>query len=112
MLPYSQEGPFLVRILPLLAILLTLANAECFLRCELDSADRSAPPCHSQSKQVTDHCIELHNVTAPVVHADGAAWTLSPEPAQAEPVIERLSPSIALSRPGETFAALPQPLRI
>ena len=55
------------RILSLLAIVLVLANARCLVRCQLDSADRSAPPCHSQNHsqtKVQDHCIEQHELSA------------------------------------------------
>ena len=56
------------RILSLLAIILVLANARCLVRCQLDSADRSAPPCHSKSHSQTkvsqDHCIEQHELSA------------------------------------------------
>jgi len=60
------------RILSLLAIVLVLANARCLVRCQLDSADRSAPPCHSQNHSQTkvtqDHCIEQHELSvAPAV---------------------------------------------
>jgi len=56
------------KILTLLAIILVLANAQCFVRCQLDSADRSAPPCHSQSKLSPQHCIEQHELSsAPAV---------------------------------------------
>jgi hypothetical protein len=57
------------RILALLAILLVLANARCFLRCQLDSdsADRITPPCHSQNHSKTnvaqDHCLEQHDLS-------------------------------------------------
>lgn len=56
------------RILSLLAMVLVLANARCLVRCQLDSADRSAPPCHSQNHSQTkvsqDHCIEQHELSA------------------------------------------------
>ena len=56
------------KFLTLLAIILVLANARCFVSCDLDSADRSAPPCHShghsQTKLSQDHCIEQHELNS------------------------------------------------
>lgn len=59
------------RIVALLAAVLILANAYCFVRCDLDASSRGVPPCHSQTKIVADHCIEQHDSTVAI----GGSWT-------------------------------------
>jgi len=100
------------KILTLLAIGLVLANAQCFVRCQLDSAARSAPPCHSQSKLSPDHCIEQHEMNAAAAIPQLVIAAL-PDPAS----IERLAASspireaIDASPPSSAAPATP-PLRI
>lgn len=102
----------MIRILALAAILLALGNAQCFLRCELGDANRNAPPCHSQSKQIQEHCIELHDVKAPAAPAGEMAGTLVPEPAHIELAVVNVAPNVEVSPPSEEFAAASLTLRI
>jgi hypothetical protein len=100
------------KILTLLAIALVLANAQCFVRCQLDSAGRTAPPCHSQSKLSPDHCIEQVEVNAAAAVPQLVIAAL-PDPAS----IERLAASspireaIDTSPPLSAASTIP-PLRI
>ena len=107
-----DEGALLIRVFALLAISLALGNAQCFLRCELGDGNRNAPPCHSQSKQIQEHCIELHDVKAPAPHVDTVAWAPVPEPAHVEPAAPMVEPIADVSPPSKPFAASSQPLRI
>jgi len=100
------------KVLTLLAIGLVLANAQCFVRCQLDCAARSAPPCHSQSKLSPDHCIEQQEVN-PIAAVSQHVIAARPDPAS----IERLAASypireaIDTSPPLSATSATP-PLRI
>ncbi len=95
------------KILTLLAIVLVLANAQCLVRCQLDTAARTAPPCHSQSKLSPDHCIEQHELSsAPAVPQTFIAAMLdteSMEPFTARsPIHEAIDTSPPLSAASTT----------
>jgi hypothetical protein len=105
-----------LRILSILAVVLVLSNARCFVRCQLDSADRSAPPCHSQGHSQTklsqDHCIEQHELgaAAGVPHVVVAGLPSTSAMTLLSP-ISLVSESVAVSPPFLKLATS-KPLRI
>ena len=96
------------KILTLLAIVLVFANAQCFVRCQLDSADRSAPPCHSQSKLSLDHCIEQHELSiAPAVPQLVIAALPDPASIERPPASSPIRATIDTSPPLSKASATP-----
>ena len=51
------------KVLILLTIALTLANAQCFARCLVAPCDLATSPCHSNGNQKSGHCSFRHAIT-------------------------------------------------
>jgi len=51
------------KVLIVLTLALTLANAQCFARCLVQPCDAGTSPCHSQGNQKSGHCSYRHAIT-------------------------------------------------
>jgi len=51
------------KVLILLTLALTLANAQCFARCLVQPCDVATSPCHSSGNQKSGHCSFRHAIT-------------------------------------------------
>lgn len=98
----------LARVVMLLSIVLTLANAACFARCLAQTAEHHpAPPCHSQHKSQT--VTQQHDMQ-PSAAATVAA-PVSPVPLPAMQLAEGVLISTS-DQPPATYDTSPLPLRI
>ena len=106
----------MLRILSILAIVLVLANARCFVSCDLHFANPSTPPCHSQGHSQTklsqEHCIEQHELGA-----DAAIphMVIAGLPSTSPMIILSASPLVSeplAASPPSLAIATNQPLRI
>jgi hypothetical protein len=76
----KKMGRFPVKVLVLLAIALTVANAGCLARCIVQSCQDAPPPCHSHNKGDGGHCPQQNQVklaaTVAVALDGGAGFSL------------------------------------
>jgi len=100
------------RLVALLAAVLIFANAHCFVRCDLDSARRTTPPCHAQTKLVTDHCLEQHDSAVAPSARQAAIAHLQDFPAVAPSQAVSYPNSVDPSPPRSLFSSSLAPLRI
>jgi hypothetical protein len=91
---------------------LVFSNAQCFLRCELDAGDHTAPPCHQQSKPALDHCLEQHDVAAIAVHTDFDAWAPADVVLELRAALPIVHATADPSPPADPASASLTPLRI